>query len=62
MEAQFPFYAKVWVVEEAVGRGLVVVVRAEDMHSSLLCVEATAEWQCSRLPGKSNRQIVQLIT
>ena len=62
MEAQLPFSTKVWVVEEAVGRGLVVVVRAEDMRSSLLCVEATAEWQCSRLPGKSNRQIVRLST
>ena len=31
MESQLPFCAKVWVVEEAVGRGLVVVVRAEDM-------------------------------
>ena len=62
MEAQLPFCAKVWVVEEAVGRGLVMVVRAEDMRSLLLCVEATAEWQCSRLPGKSNRQIVRLRT
>ena len=44
MEAQLPFCAKVWVMEEAVGGGLVVVVRAEDMRSSLLCVEATAEW------------------
>ena len=56
MEAQLPFCAKVWVVEEAVGRGLIVVVSAEDMRSSLLCVEATAEWQCLRLPGKSNHQ------
>ena len=37
---------QVWVVEEAVGGGLVMVVRAEDIRSSLLCVEATAEWQC----------------
>ena len=62
MEAQLPFSAKVWVVEEAVGRGLVVVERAEDMRLSLLCVEATAEWQCSRLAGKSNHQIVRLST
>ena len=58
MEAQLPFCAKVWVMEEAVGRGLVVVMRVVDMRSRLLCARATAEWQCSRLPGKSNRQIV----
>ena len=60
MEAQLPFCAKVWVMEEAVGRGLVVVMRAVDMRSRLLCTGATAEWQCSQLPGKSNRQIVRL--
>ena len=48
MEAQLPFSTKVCVVEEAVGRGLVVVERAEDMRSSLLCIKATAEWQPSR--------------
>ena len=47
MEAQLPFCGKVWVVEEAVGHGLVVVARAVDMRSPLLCVGATAEWQCS---------------
>ena len=62
MEAQLPFCAKVWVVEEAVGRGLVVVVRAVDMCSPLLCIGATAKWQCSRLLGKSNRQTVRLST
>ena len=62
MEAQLPFCAKVWVEEEAVGRGLVVVMRAVDMRSRLLCAGETAEWQCSRLPGKSNRQIVRLST
>ena len=59
MEAQLPFSTKVWVLEEVVGRGLVVVERAEDMRSSLLCVKTTAEWQPSRLAGKSNRQIVR---
>ena len=43
MEAKLPFCGKVWLVEEVVGRGLVVVVTAVDMHSSLLCVGETAE-------------------
>ena len=53
MEAQLPFCAKVWVKEEAVGRGLVVVMRAVDMRSPLLCIGATAEWPCLQLPGKA---------
>ena len=47
MEVQLPFCAKVWVGEEATGHGLVMVVRAVDMRSPLLCVGATAEWQCA---------------
>jgi len=60
MEAQLPFSTKVWVVEEAVGRGLVVVMRAVDMRSRLLCAGATthlAVLAVARKKQPSNRSI-----
>ena len=54
MEAEVAFGGVVWVVEEAVGRGLAVVVGVVDVRSSFQCIVATADWQYSRLSGKNN--------